>query len=159
MNNPSQPRHDEGLTQRQVAARLECAVGKVNRLVRERELTRLADGRISSASVTAYMARGGPALATPAAPPDGYTGGRTNASAYAASRTRREAATAEMAELDLKVRRGELIERATVGPAISGIFRGIRDAVLQAVREQPHRAEDAVAEAFAAKAAELGSVT
>ncbi len=135
MNNPDPPADDTGLTQRQAAARLKCALGKVNRLVRERELARLADGRISAASVAAYLARGGPAFAVPATPPSPARLSGVNASIYAESRTRREAAAAQLAELEVGIRRGLYVERATVAAVIPPAARRYRDVLLQLVRD------------------------
>ena len=78
--------------------------------------------------------------------------------AFATARTRKIQADADAAELDLDIRRGRYIERATAGPAIAGFFREIRDAVILAIREYPDRPEDAVADVFADKAATLPHV-
>lgn len=54
---------------------------------------------------------------------------------YARQRARKTAAEAERAELELRARKGELIERSQIAPALSGWVRELRDAILSAPRD------------------------
>jgi hypothetical protein len=77
---------------------------------------------------------------------------------FTTERTRKLTADRELAELELAIRRGRYLERATAIPALAGFFRTIRDGVILAIRDNPDQAEDAVTDFFAAKAAELSNV-
>ena len=77
---------------------------------------------------------------------------------FATERTRKLTADRELAELELAIKRGRYLERAVAVPAIAGFFRAIRDGVILAIRDNPDQAEDAIADFFAAKAAELSHV-
>jgi hypothetical protein len=77
---------------------------------------------------------------------------------FTTERTRKLAADRELAELELAIRRGRYLERAVAVPAIAGFFRTIRDGVILAIRDNPDQAEDAIANFFALKAAELSHV-
>lgn len=90
--------------------------------------------------------------------PSATTDPTAHAPAYATARARKTEADAAAAELDLDIKRGLYIERRTAGPAIAGFFREVRDAIILAIREHPHRPEDAVHEVFADKAARLPHV-
>jgi hypothetical protein len=79
-------------------------------------------------------------------------------SGYAAERTRKLRLDAQLTELELARQRGRYIDRAVAGPAIAGFFRSIRDDIVLAIREHPDRAEDAIIDVFARKAAELPNV-
>lgn len=103
----------------------------------------IADAQIAAARDPARAANGAPAQAD---------------SAFATERTRKLTADRELAELDLAIRRGRYLDRATAAPAIAGFFRAIRDGVVLAIREHPDRPEDAVTDFFAAKATELANV-
>jgi hypothetical protein len=111
------------------------------------------DGKINPDIADAQRA----AAADPARRP-ASAAAQTADTPYTSERTRKLAADRALSELELDIRRGRYIERATAGPAIAGLFRAIRDAVILAIRENPATPEDAVTDVFAAKAAELQHV-
>lgn len=74
---------------------------------------------------------------------------------YAQSRARREAANAELAELELMVRRGQFLEKTVVARMVTGFFTEIRDGSILAVRNNPQRPDEALHEFFTRKADEL----
>lgn len=55
---------------------------------------------------------------------------------YAKQRARKTAADAELAEIDLRVRKGELIERSLVSSALAPAVRELRDALLGVPRDK-----------------------
>ncbi len=74
---------------------------------------------------------------------------------YAQSRARREAANAEIAELELRVRRGQFLEKTLVARMVTGFFTEIRDGSILAVRNNRERPDEALHEFFTKKADEL----
>lgn len=80
---------------------------------------------------------------------------------YAKHRARKTAAEAERAEIDLAVRRGELIERNQVADAISPLLRKLRDDLVGLPRDivldpdQASRCEDAIAAVLERTASEI----
>lgn len=80
---------------------------------------------------------------------------------YARQRARKTAADAERAEVELRARKGELLDRAIIAPTLSPWVRELRDDVLAAPRDtilDPVQAADCearLAEVFAAFTARL----
>lgn len=114
---------EQGLTQRETRARLGCSLGKVNRLVQDRELDLLPNGRVSEASVEAYLSRQ-PASVPP--PPPRNTAGAT----AAAARAELQGTVAKLRGLDYAERVGQLTATADVDAAHTTLARTLRDALL-----------------------------
>lgn len=115
---------------------------------------RAADQQIAEGADPRKGPGGAPAL-LPAAGPDGT---------YARERARLTAAQAERAEIDLKARKGELLERNVVAGTLGPWIRELRDAILAAPRDtviDPVQAADceaALTTALAEFSARLGAL-
>jgi hypothetical protein len=105
----------------------------VSKMVRDGRLSAGAVTESSQIVVTEALRQLGraPPSTTTAPPPDAPLGLQpTEDGEYAASRARREAANAQLAELDLAKARGELVDRVGAEQAYRSQVRRLRDRIL-----------------------------
>jgi hypothetical protein len=111
------------------------------------------DGRIVVARAAQQLGRPLPGAAgVPAADP---AAALSDDPLYAQSRARREAANAELAELELRIRRGQFLDRTVVARMVTGFFTEVRDGSILAVLNNPDRPDEALHEFFTRKADDL----
>lgn len=113
------PSPEQGLTQRETAARTGASVGTVNRRIRDGVYSLLPNGRVDPASLTFAH------TSSPIEPPRGAKG-RT----ASAARATRDELSAELLALDLAERTGQLTSVAAVEAAQFETARRLRDALL-----------------------------
>jgi transcriptional regulator with XRE-family HTH domain len=148
----------QGLSKSDLAARLGVHKSRVSQYIRD-GLPVLPDGRVDAEAAEAWLAaRLDPARQAAARGPGVAEGGGGR---LLEARRRKVSAEAERAEMELRLRRGELVERQVIAATLAPWIRELRDAILAAPRDtvldpvQAAECEAAVEAALAAFAARL----
>lgn len=160
MTEVTEPGDGAGLTFEAFARQIGKSRPYVSKLVaagRIRPPALTADRKIIADLAKEQIAEG----ADPARGPAGVVAEKDGT--YAKQRARKTAADAELAELDLAKRRGELIERSAVAEALSPLLRKLRDDLVGVPRdividpEQAACCEEAIAAVLDRTATEIMS--
>ncbi len=127
----------ELVSQSEYARRRGCSEGAVRRAVRDGRIT-LFEGKVDPVAADAQWARNTrpragsePAAGLGGDAPAAGREGEDESSSYWASKARREAAEADLAELKLAEQRGDLVRAADVRAAHAKRLAGLRESLLQ----------------------------